>query len=115
MKIDGPDGPGGAGPISPQQIQDGEAVGEATFEEVLDQQTEQVDPGAPAAHNEVSARISAGEITGSRAAELLIEATTRKMGKLLEPALRERIRVELRRLLKEDPVLSRKVKSLTGG
>lgn len=115
MSIDGPEGPGRLGAVPPSEIKQGESVDGASFEDLMEGKVEAADGGAPVTLEGIGARVQAGELTGPQAAELLIEATAQKMGKLLEPALREKIQIELRRLIEEDPVLADKVKQLAGG
>lgn len=114
MSIDGPEGPGRPGAVPPGEIKQEEAVDGATFEGLLDGGVEATEGAAQVSTDSVAARVQAGELSGPQAAELLIDATAQKMGRMLEPALRERIRAELQRLLKEDPVLAQKVKQLGG-
>ncbi len=115
MSIDGPEGPGRLGAVPPKEIKQGESVDGPSFEDLLDGKVDAAQAGSPATLDAVSASVQAGELTAPQATELLIEATVQKMGRLLEPALRERIQVELRRLVEDDPVLADKVKKLAGG
>ncbi len=115
MSIDGPEGPGRLGAVPPREIKQEEAVDGATFDGLLDGDVAAAEGAPQASMDGIAARVQAGELSGPQAAELLIDATAKKMGRMLEPALRERIRAELKRMLEEDPVLADKVKQLAGG
>ena len=115
MSIDGPEGPGRPGAVPTKEIEQDGAVDGTSFEDLMQGGVDSVQQGAPAGLDSIAARIQAGDLTGPQAAEMLIESTARKMGKLLEPALRDQIQTQLRRLLEEDPVLADKVKQLAGG
>lgn len=115
MSVDGPEGPGRIGSVPPKEIKQGESLEGTSFEDLLDGKVDPAQDGAAASMDGISAQVQAGDLTGPQAAELLIEATVQKMGKLLEPALRKKIQLELRRLMNEDPVLADKVKQLSGG
>jgi len=53
-------------------------------------------------------------VTGAEAVELLIETVVRQKVGQATPAIKERLRAALRRMLAEDPVLAEKVKQLGG-
>jgi hypothetical protein len=122
MKVSGPKGPGQPPELEKptKKAETADAASASDFSQALQtepvERTAQVDAsGASAAVAEVTARIKAGELTGARAAELLIDAVVRQTAERLAPALRRRLRAALEEIVKNDPVLAEKMRHLANG
>ena len=116
MKIKGPDGVGPGAPLEPNEVTEDGAVEGARFEDMLDEPVDATDATQPTQPmSELGQLLEAGGLTGSGAAEAVVDAVVQDHAGVLGPEQAEQLRTELLRMLKEDPLLARQVKALGGG
>ncbi len=112
MKIGGPKGPG---PILPPsgKVSEPETTSGPQFKDVR-----QKDPaplsGTGGTHvDEIRRQLEAGEINGTQATEMIINAIVRTKITAMKPELQKNLRDKLQQMIAEDPILAQKVKKLT--
>lgn len=116
MKVSGPKGPGSVPPPAAGCDEKPPPVAEASFRELLETPAAAPAEGPLAgAYAEIAARLRAGEIDGTRASELLVEAVLRAQLPQAAPRIQAQLREALQRMLREDPVLAARVRSLGEG
>jgi len=125
MKIGGPKAPkptGSANPEGPQappgqrQVGFDQLLAEVTTADAAHQVRDAVDASAASsAIQTIATQLKAGDITSTKAAELLVETVVAARGAHLTPALRQRLHQGLLQLLDEDPTLSNMVRTLERG
>jgi hypothetical protein len=115
MKISGPKGPGPTPPTTEPKKEPAKTEG-PSFQDVLqaDKSSAATDAAPTNAVAEVTAKLKAGEVTGPQAVDMLIEAVVKQQVGEVAPALRERIRDALQKVIAADPMLSEKIRQLGG-